>query len=97
MFSIEHSVPSFHGTLTDLEPMREGQISMRNARHHISEKERNSANQFNDSEYKRWSEGISTGQSLKTQWGIESFLGTNEKLDPGSEDISLSSMEVGEK
>jgi hypothetical protein len=77
--------------------MREGHISMRNARHHISEKEKNSANQFNESEYKRWSEGIAANQSLKTQWGIESFLGTNKNLDPGSEDISLSSMEAGEK
>jgi hypothetical protein len=70
---------------------------MQNARHDGHEKERHSTNRFNDSEYKRWSEGLMAGRSFKTQWGIDSFLGTNENLQAGCGDISVSSMEIGER
>ena len=63
---------------------------MQNAKRHELKKEGHSTNQFNDAEYKRWSEGITGTQSLKAQSGIESFLGTSKDLQPGREDISLS-------
>jgi hypothetical protein len=37
-------------------------------------------NRFNDSEYARWSEGITPLNPLATQSGFESFLGTNKSL-----------------
>jgi hypothetical protein len=70
---------------------------MQTTRHHGIKDERHSTNQFNDSEYKRWSEGLTATRSFKTQWGIDSFLGTNENLQPGNEDVSLSSTEIEEK
>ena len=54
-------------------------------------------NHFNDSEYERWSEGIAAKQPRRTQGGIESFLGPNEKLQAGREDISIASGETGEE
>jgi hypothetical protein len=56
-----------------------------------------STNKFNNAEYKRWSDGITRGQSFKTQWGVESFLGTPENAPAVREDISLSLVETGEK
>jgi hypothetical protein len=56
-----------------------------------------STNKFNNAEYKRWSDGITRGQSSKTQWGVESFLGTSEYAPAVREDISLSLIETGEK
>ena len=70
---------------------------MKNAQHHGLKKESHSTNQFNDSEYKRWSEGIAADKPGGTQWGIESFLDPNENPRPGCEDISISSVEIGEE
>ena len=69
---------------------------MQNARHHGLKKEGHSMNQFNDVEYERWSEGSKGTQSVKAQWGIESFLGTSENQQPEREDISASLIEIGE-
>lgn len=70
---------------------------MQSAKRHELKKEGHSRNQFNDAEYERWSEGTTGTQSLKAQWGIESFLGTSKNLQPGREDISVSSIEIGKK
>jgi|SRR5579863_1022262 len=70
---------------------------MRNARHYGSKEERHPKNRFNDSEYRRWSERLTATRSFKTQSGIQSFLGTNENLQPRCDDISLSSTGIGEK
>ena len=56
-----------------------------------------STNKFDNAEYKRWSDGITRGQSSKTQWGVESFLGTPENAPAVREEISLSLVETGEK
>ena len=56
--------------------------------------ERHATNRFNDSEYKRWSERITATQSVKTQWGIETFLCPTENLLPGREDSSTSLIET---
>lgn len=77
--------------------MHEGQRKMQNAQGHGSNKERHSTNHFNDSEYARWSQRFTATQSPKTQWGIESFLGTTENPQPDREDISASLQEIGEK
>jgi hypothetical protein len=63
---------------------------MQNAKRHELKKEGHSTNQFNDAEYERWSKGITGTQSLKTQSGIESFLGMSKDLQPGREDVSVS-------
>jgi hypothetical protein len=97
VFFIEHPVSSLHGTLTNPKPMCEGHLKMQNSRHPGSEEERRSTNQFNHSEYKRWSEGLKATRSFKTQSGIDSFLGANENLQARCEDISVSSMEIGDK
>jgi hypothetical protein len=97
VFFIEHPVSSLHGTLTNPKPMCEGHLKMQNSLHHGSEEERRSTNQFNHSEYKRWSEELMATRSFKTQSGIDSFLGTNENLQLGCEDISLSSMEIDKR
>jgi hypothetical protein len=70
---------------------------MRNGRYHGLKKEGHSMNQFNDSEYERWSEQFKATESLQAQSGIESFLGTSENLQPGREDISVSLIKIGEK
>jgi hypothetical protein len=77
--------------------MRKTHSKMQNTRHHGFKKEIHSANQFNDSEYKRWSEAITRSQSPKTEWGIESFLGTNENLQPVHQDISISLVGIGSR
>jgi hypothetical protein len=97
VFVIEHSGSSLRGTLTNLKLVRGGHLQMRNARHNGCKEERQPTNRFNDSEYRRWSERLMATRSFKTQCGIQSFLGTNENLQPGCEDISLSSTGVGEK
>jgi hypothetical protein len=97
MFFIEHSVSSLHGTLTNVDLTREGHLQMQNAQHDGYKKKHYSTNRFNDSEYKRWSEGLKASGSCKTQWGIDSFVGTNENLQPGCEDVSPSAMKIGEK
>jgi hypothetical protein len=56
---------------------------MQNGQDHGLKNESHSTNQFNNSEYARWLKGITSAQSLKTQSGIEGFLGTNENLQPG--------------
>jgi hypothetical protein len=61
---------------------------MQNAKRHELKKQGYSANQFNDAEYERWSEGITGTQSLKAQSGIESFLGMSKDLRSGREDVS---------
>jgi hypothetical protein len=68
---------------------------MQNAQYHGFKKENHSTNQFNDSEYERWSEGIKATQSPTTQCGIESFLGTKENLQAGREDISVFLIGIG--
>jgi len=70
---------------------------MQNAHGHGFDKESHSTNHFNDSEYARWSQRFTATQSSKTQWGIESFLGTTENPQPGCEDISASLQEIGKK
>jgi hypothetical protein len=77
--------------------MREGHLKMQNARHDGHEKGRHSANRFNDSEYKRWSEGLTATRTCKAQLGIGSFLGAKENPQAGCELISVSSMEIGTK
>jgi hypothetical protein len=67
---------------------------MQNAQRHGLKKKRYSTNRFNDSEYQRWSEGITATQSRKTQWGIETFLGATKNLQPGREGIPVSSIET---
>jgi hypothetical protein len=97
VFFIEHSVSSLHGTLANLEPMREGQLRMHNARHAGFKTERRSTNRFNDSEYKRWSERLMASRSFKTQSGIDTFLSANENLQTRCEDISAPSMKISDK
>ena len=97
MFFIEHSGPSLHGTLTYLKLVRGGHLQMQNARQNGFKEERHPANRFNDPEYRRWSEGLISTRTFKPQCEIQSFLGTNENLQPGCKDISLSSMRIGEK
>jgi hypothetical protein len=72
---------------------------MKNGQNHGSnfKKESHSSNQFNDSEYKRWSKGITATQSNTTQSGIESFLGTNETPQSESEETSGSLTAIGEQ
>jgi ABC-type xylose transport system substrate-binding protein len=62
--------------------------------YHELKKESHFLSQFNDSEYERWSEGIKATKSPKTQLGIEGFLGTNENLQAGREDISMFLQEI---
>jgi hypothetical protein len=97
VFFIEHSGSSLHGTLKNLKQVRGGHLQMQNERHNGFKEEKHPTNRFNDSEYRRWSEGLIPTRSLKTQSGIQSFLGTNENLQPGCEDISLSSMGLAKK
>jgi hypothetical protein len=70
---------------------------MQNAKRKGSEKEGHTTNQFNDSEYERWSKGITDTKSLEIQSGIKSFLGTPANLQPGREDNSISLIEIGKK
>lgn len=59
---------------------------MQNGQDHGLNKESHSTNQFNNSEYARWLKGITSTQTLKTQSGIEGFLGTNELQQPEHEE-----------
>jgi hypothetical protein len=68
---------------------------MQNAHDLASKMERRFANQFNDSEYRRWSARIRAGRPLSVPSGITVFLDPNEDLQPGREDIPLSSVEIG--
>jgi len=70
---------------------------MENGQHHGSKfkKEMHAMGQFNDSEYQRWSKGITNTQSNTAPSGIESFLGTDENLQTGGDDTSVT--EVGEQ
>src|SRR5487761_355484 len=64
---------------------------MRNGRQYQGlAKQSHSTIRFDDSEYERWSQGIAVAPSLKTQWGIERFLGANENIKPAHEDVSTS-------
>jgi hypothetical protein len=38
-----------------------------------------SRNQFDDAEYKRWSENLRSLKSAEADWGIEAFFGQTEK------------------
>lgn len=97
VFFIEHSGSSLPGTLTNLRLVCEGHLQMQNARHNGSREERHPTNRFNDSEYRRWSERLMATRSFKTQCRTQSFVGTNENLQPRCEDIPLSSTGVGKK
>jgi hypothetical protein len=55
------------------------------------------ANQFNDSEYQRWLTGIRASRTLGVPLGIASFLDPKENLQPGREDLSMSSVEIGKE
>jgi hypothetical protein len=70
---------------------------MENGQNHGSKfkKEMYAMSQFNDSEYQRWSKGITKAQSPSPQSGIESFLGTDESLQTASDDTSVT--EIGEQ
>jgi hypothetical protein len=70
---------------------------MQNAQRHGLNKQSHSTNQFNHSEYSRWSEGLKAGQSRKTECEIERFLGTTENPRTEDENISLSLKEIGEE
>ena len=70
---------------------------MQTARHGELNEQGCSTNQFNNAEYKRWSEGISGKQSIKTQWGVEAFFGAPENKPAGREDMSISLTLTSEK
>jgi hypothetical protein len=70
---------------------------MQIAQRHGLAKESHSTNQFNHSEYSRWSEGLKASQSRETQCEIERFLGTTENPRTDHENISLSLKEIGEQ
>jgi hypothetical protein len=70
---------------------------MRNAQHYKLKQEGCFTNKFNNTEYERWSAGITGSQSPKTQWVVESFLGTSKKMPLERENISLSLVETREK
>jgi hypothetical protein len=55
------------------------------------------ANQFNDSEYQRWLTGFRAARPLSVPPGIASFLDPKENLQPGREDLSMSSVEIGKE
>jgi len=69
---------------------------MQNEQHHSLNKESHSTNRFNNSEYERWSEGITTAQSPETLGGIDGFLGTTKSSRLGSQDIPVTLIETGE-
>ncbi len=75
--------------------MRKIHSKMQNALHCGFKKESPSTNQFNDSEYKRWSEAITGSEYPKGECGIESFLGMNENPRSNSQDNSVSLVEIG--
>jgi hypothetical protein len=56
-------------------------------------KDKHSANRFNDSEYERWSAGISARRAAKPIGGIVRFLATAENSETGPEDLSASLIE----
>jgi hypothetical protein len=70
---------------------------MQSAQRHGLKKKSHSTNQFNHSEYSRWSDGLKASQSRKTECEIESFLGTTEILETVHENISVSLKEIGEQ
>jgi hypothetical protein len=70
---------------------------MQNAQHRGFKKESHATNQFNDPEYKRWSEAITGSESPRTEGGIESFLGMNENPRSSSQDPSMSLVEIGSR
>jgi hypothetical protein len=70
---------------------------MQNAQRHGFKKKNPSTNQFNNSEYDRWSEGLKAIQSGKTQCEIVKSLGTAEDPLSGHETISVSWKEIVEK
>jgi len=56
-------------------------------------KENHSANRFNDSEYERWSAGITARRPSKAIEGITRFLATAENSALEHEDLSASMIE----
>jgi hypothetical protein len=70
---------------------------MQNAHNLELKMESQFANQFNDSEYQRWLTGIRAARPLSVRSGIASFLDPKENLQPGREDLSISSVEIGKE
>jgi hypothetical protein len=68
---------------------------MRNAQHYGMKEKIRKSSQFNDSEYERWSVGITAGLSLTPQWGMKSFLARSEACKPDANGVP--NLEVGEK
>jgi hypothetical protein len=68
---------------------------MQTARRDELKKQGRTSNQFDDSEYERWSAGIAVSQTPKPHGGIDRFLGTNEKLAARGEDAFVTSIEIG--
>ena len=95
VFRIEYSLPTLNETLLIIELMRKAHSKMQNTPYRGFKKKNQSTNQFNNSEYQRWSEGTKGSQCHKTEWGIESFLGTNENLQSGRQDVSKPLVEAG--
>ena len=56
-------------------------------------KEKNPTNRFNDSEYERWSAGITARRPAKPIGEIGRFLGTAQNRESGRDDLSASTME----
>ena len=95
VFRIEHSLPTLNERLLIIELMRKAHSKMQITRYRGFKNTNHSTNQFNNSEYKRWSKGTKGNQCHRTEWGIESFLGTNENLQSGRQDVSNPLVEVG--
>jgi hypothetical protein len=69
---------------------------MRNEEHHELKEEGRFKNRFNNAEYQRWSEQISSAHPPRTQLVVESFLGTSKNMAAGDEDFSLSLADSGD-
>lgn len=70
---------------------------MQNEQRHELKARCQSINQFDDSEYERWSERFNATQSFNAESGFESFLGTNENMNARNEDMFESSIEMVDK
>jgi hypothetical protein len=57
---------------------REGKLEMQSASQVELKQRSYPKDQFDDEEYKRWSQKLQTIKSPKTDWGIASFLGRIE-------------------
>jgi len=70
---------------------------MQSEQRHSLKKKNHSTNRFNDSEYERWSEGITTAHSTGAPGGIDGFLGTTENEQLGGEEFPGSLTGIGKK